>query len=81
MIMRAASAGLDPQRYQQCLGASDTDALDADRKLGIELEVRGTPMFFLGRLSAAEQLQVSQVIPGAQRLDAFVAAIDRLLRE
>ena len=80
-LKRAAeSIGVPDVELADCLTTIDAQSLDEDRRLGIRLQVQATPMFFVGTVTPEREVVVSELIVGAQPLDVFQRALDRLAK-
>lgn len=78
----AATIGLDTAAFDACMDNKDTiKAVRADLASGQALGMGGTPGFFLGLTDPTDsgRATMSVQIKGAQPVDNFKAAIDRLL--
>jgi protein-disulfide isomerase len=77
----AVAAGLDMSEFQQCLGAAKADVPRADHLEGVRLGVRSTPTFIIGRLDADGSISTQTKLMGALPLEAFRAAIQKMVDE
>ena len=80
----AAELGLDTAAFNACLdGNKHQEAVNDDMAVGRELGVRGTPGFVLGLTDPNDtnKARMTEFIKGAQPLDSFKRAIDKLLAE
>ena len=77
---KALGAGLDPHGYDQCMSSDQAAAeVKEDVDLAARLNLRGTPVFLLGRLEPGLMLRVSRIISGAKPFAEFKETLDRLL--
>lgn len=78
------AVGLDAKAFNACL-KSDKYAgkVDASLKEGVELGIRGTPGFFLGKTDMNDlgKITATEMIVGAQPFAKFKQAIDKILNE
>jgi len=73
--------GLDESRFAACrTDPAELKNLAADESLANSVGVRGTPSFFVGRVSGGKLVGARQLV-GAQGLPALAAVIDPLLAE
>jgi protein-disulfide isomerase len=77
----AVTLGLDQASFDSCVGQNiHEEAIRADKALGLELLVRGTPTFFLGYpVGDGGRLSLIRRINGAQSMDVFQREIDGAL--
>ena len=82
-LRHAEFLGLDQARFSECLSnTAHAESIAAHIALGQQLQVRGTPTFFLARIDNDEgQLRFERRIVGAQPLELFQREIDALLAE
>jgi predicted DsbA family dithiol-disulfide isomerase len=67
----AASAGVDPVRYGQCIrGKAVSETLERNNALARSMFVRGTPTFVIN----------GEIVPGALPRDVFVKGLDAVHR-
>jgi protein-disulfide isomerase len=74
----ARTHGLDLQSFGACLAAAHADAIRADQALGKQLNVTGTPTFFLGTPAPDGGVMLHTRITGAQPLNVFETEIRKL---
>jgi protein-disulfide isomerase len=75
----AESLGVDPRALSGCrANKAIADLITEHKKTADGLSVSGTPTMFIGRLSAASAISVSDVIVGAQPASTFASAVERL---
>ncbi len=77
----AKAAGLDVDKFQQCLSAEkDTAKIRAELDAGAKVGVTGTPAFFIGLTDPKDtKVHATKFISGAQPYAAFKEAIDSVL--
>ena len=76
---RAIAAGMDGRRLDRCVSGKEAQSrLAADLELAMTLGVQGTPVFFVGQLTAAGVV-VRRVLVGAQPFKDMSAAIDSIV--
>jgi protein-disulfide isomerase len=76
----ARTAGVDSQKFDQCLSGWAEAKVKADERAGDGLAVSGTPTFFIGRLQPDGAVKVVRRMSGAPPAAAFGAAIDVVLK-
>jgi protein-disulfide isomerase len=78
LTSHADAAGLDPATFQACLDRGPEHRQGAlDAKLGRRLRVRGTPTFFIGRLTGeGSKVALLHRLSGAQSFDRFAEGIE-----
>jgi protein-disulfide isomerase len=74
----ARTHGLDMQSFDACFAAARADTIRADQALGKQLNVTGTPTFFLGTPAPDGAVMLHTRITGAQPLNVFEAEIRKL---
>jgi protein-disulfide isomerase len=80
LLMHGQALGLDPQAFRDCLeGGKHAGRVRRDLGEGQQAGIRGTPVFFLGRVEGQGRLRVLRSLRGAQPVAAFKAAIDATL--
>lgn len=80
LLERAGAIGLDVPAFTVCLGSEAVR--DLVRRHAAEAEsfgISGTPAFLVGVTEADGRVRVTEVISGAQPVEAFRAAIERAL--
>ena len=77
-LRHARALGLDVERFQQCLGGEATERVMADRRLGLELGVRGIPAFFLGTVQTNGSVMLTEPFFGTAPPDLVSTLIARL---
>jgi protein-disulfide isomerase len=79
-LMRHAKAiGLDTTAFERCLGGGKhADTINKGLAEAQQLQVTGTPTFFIGVTGANSEMKATKLV-GAQPYSAFKAVIDRLL--
>jgi protein-disulfide isomerase len=77
----AATLGLDQASFDRCVEQNiHEEAIRANKAIGLELLVRGTPTFFLGYpVGDGSRVSLVRRINGAQPLDVFQREIDGAL--
>jgi protein-disulfide isomerase len=77
----AVTLGLDQVSFDRCLEQNiHEEAIRADKAIGLELLVRGTPTFFLGYpVGDGGRVSLVRRINGAQSLDVFQREMDGAL--
>lgn len=76
----ATDLKLDQDAFNACLtDGSEGQKVEVDFSYGQELQVQGTPTFFIGRLENGQLVDARRIV-GAQPFSAFAQAIDALLR-
>lgn len=86
LVKRAADAGemsalgLDPEEFSACMDGNGKKSLDEDRRSAGRLNIRVTPMFYVGTRDADGIVRAASAIPGAQPIEIFVRAIEAALR-
>lgn len=73
----ARRVGLDIADFEQCVKGVGPDSVGVQLARNAKLGIRGTPMFMIG-LGGADGVDVKEVIAGAQPIEEFRAAIDRV---
>jgi protein-disulfide isomerase len=76
----ASTAGLDRQKFDQCLSGWAEAKVKADEGAGERLAVSGTPTFFIGRLQPDGGVKVVRRMSGAPATAVFGAVIDAVLK-
>jgi protein-disulfide isomerase len=76
---RALAAGVNLSPFQRCVGGEAASNIRRDQELGRQLQVSGTPAFFIGRIVDRNQVKVLRRIDGAQPFATFAGILDRLL--
>lgn len=74
----ALEAGADPARLERCLAEEAGATVAEDTAAAYDLDIRGTPAFFLGYVEDGV-VRVVQRLQGAKPLADFTSAIDALL--
>ena len=77
----AAAIGLDLPRYESCRNEPRTKQMvEADAAEAKQLNVTGTPTFFVGTIESKIRLRPTDAISGAKPIVAFQEVLNRLLR-
>jgi protein-disulfide isomerase len=76
----ASDAGVDVSTWASCINGSGKDRVASDARHAQELGVSSTPLFLIGLRQAADTIKVTDVIVGAQPVEAFEQIVERLLR-
>lgn len=76
----ADKLGLNRSEFQRCMSTDAVPAVEKDAEDARAIGLKATPTFLFGRRSGDGSIKVSQALRGAQPLDAFVAAIESVLR-
>jgi predicted DsbA family dithiol-disulfide isomerase len=79
LTQHAQALGLDKGDFERCLeSGKHVDAIRKDLAEAQQLQVTGTPTFFIGVTGANGQMKATRLV-GAQPYAVFKAAIDQLL--
>jgi protein-disulfide isomerase len=78
LIVLAGELGLDAAAFRACLSSEATLKMQADQALGRALGVSVTPTFFVGQIVSDGDIDIKWKLLGAQPVDAFRAAINRV---
>jgi len=72
--------GLDEKAYFSCLEGGSREEVEQDLKVAAELQVTGTPAFFVGSLGPGGYVTVQSRIAGARPFKDFKSAFDAVVR-
>jgi protein-disulfide isomerase len=73
----ATRIGLDDARLQTCL-ANAAPQVDTDTAAAMSLHISGTPSILIGLHERDGRIRVTQIVRGAQPLNVFTDAVERL---
>ena len=80
VVQAAASLNLDPRALAGCIdAATPARKIKADTESADQLQISGTPAFFLGTITADGKVRVMQRLSGAQPVETFRQVLQTLL--
>lgn len=79
LLGHAQALSVNMDRFRACLDGRVVDKVRRDAARGRALGVSGTPTFFLGAVLTDGRVRVSDRLAGAQTIEQFRTAIDRVM--